>query len=64
MTPLQAARANNMVGKRELPTTVLSPRQNALADYIAAHQDLEWKNAIGLDLEAAWANVEKVWPQR
>lgn len=59
MTPLQAAKANSLVGQRQLPSEVLSPRQNELADFIAKNKNLKWKDAIGVDLEVAWKAVVK-----
>lgn len=57
MTPLQAARANALVGKRQSPVAILSPKQIALAKYIEANPAKNWKNVIGEDMMRAWEEV-------
>jgi hypothetical protein len=57
MTPLQAARANALVGKRQSPAAILSPKQIALAKYIEANPAKNWKNVIGEDMMRAWQEV-------
>lgn len=57
MTPMQAARANALVGKRKSPNEVLSPKQITLANYIEANPNKNWKNVIGEDLAVAWEQV-------
>ncbi|MFN7119513.1 MAG: VPGUxxT family thioredoxin-like (seleno)protein, type 2 [Saprospiraceae bacterium] len=59
MTPLQAARANALVGKGKSPDAVLSPKQVQLAKYIEDHANKDWKNVIGEDLISAWEQVNK-----
>jgi hypothetical protein len=55
MTTLQACRINSMVGKNQSPESLLSPRQLALLQKIAAHPDKKWPNMIGRkDLARAW----------
>lgn len=60
MTKLQAVKANSLVGQRQSPASVLSPRQVALADFIAQNKNLKWKDLVGVDLVEGWASVEKV----
>lgn len=60
MTALQSAKANSLVGQRQLPNEVLSPRQIELADFIVKNQNLKWEKVIGVELGAAWGKVEKV----
>lgn len=55
MTDLQATKANALVGKRQLPDAVLSPRQIELANFIANNKNLDWKSAINVNFEKAWA---------
>jgi hypothetical protein len=60
MTSLQACRANNLVGKNISPDKLLSPRQVALLEKIAALPAKKWKNMIGRkDLVQAWAEVSE-----
>lgn len=54
MTDLQATKANVLVGKRQSPNAVLSPKQVELANFIAKNQNLGWKNAINVDFKKAW----------
>jgi hypothetical protein len=62
MTSLQACRANRLIGQRESPESVLSPRQMALYEFIRNNNGRAWKNAIGQeDMVQAWASAEKVW---
>ncbi|MCB9276363.1 MAG: thioredoxin family protein [Lewinellaceae bacterium] len=54
MTPLQAARANALIGQGLPPEKVLSPRQLALAEAIGRKPESSWDNAIGKDIMQAW----------
>ncbi len=55
MTALQACRANSLVGKKQSPDTVLSPRQLALLQKIKENPKKPWKNRIGgRDMAKAW----------
>ncbi|MEM9917631.1 MAG: VPGUxxT family thioredoxin-like (seleno)protein, type 2 [Bacteroidota bacterium] len=58
MTQLQAARVNSLLGRRQLPEQVLSPRQQALVEYIRAHPNHQWPIAINQDFVRAWEKVE------
>jgi hypothetical protein len=59
MTALQACRANSLVGRRQSPNDLLSPRQQALLKKISDHPDKKWKNMIGrYDLAAAWEEID------
>jgi peptide methionine sulfoxide reductase MsrA len=60
MTPLQATRANSLVGNRRSPEQILSPQQIALADFIKNHPELNWKTAIEQDFLSAWDKAMKV----
>ena len=57
MTPLQAARANSLIGKGKSPNAVLSPKQMELATYIQENPNKKWENVIGKDLLATWQSV-------
>ncbi len=57
MTPLQAARANALVGKGKSPNEVLSPKQIQLAKHIENQPNKGWKNVIGEDLIIVWEQV-------
>lgn len=54
MTPLQASRANSLVGNRKSPEAVLSPEQIALANFIQQHPEKDWTSAIEQDFLTAW----------
>jgi len=54
MTPLQAARANALIGQGRPPEGVLSLRQIELAKQAKAHPGRKWENAIGKDMMEAW----------
>ncbi|MCB9285812.1 MAG: thioredoxin family protein [Lewinellaceae bacterium] len=54
MFPLQAARANALIGQGKSPEAVLSPRQVALAKQAKAHPEKKWADAIGKDMMSAW----------
>ena len=57
MTTLQACRANSLVGNRQSPDALLSPRQLSLLKKVIESQNTG-KNMIGrLDLSAAWAEI-------
>ena len=60
MTAQQAVKANSLVGQRQSPEEVLSPRQVELAEYILMKKSLEWKDVIGVEIGAAWQLVEEV----
>ncbi|MBK6993734.1 MAG: thioredoxin family protein [Lewinellaceae bacterium] len=55
MTSLQACLANSLVGRRQSPDELFSPRQLELLGKVAANPKKEWKNMIGRkDLAIAW----------
>ncbi|MEZ5043877.1 MAG: VPGUxxT family thioredoxin-like (seleno)protein, type 2 [Saprospiraceae bacterium] len=60
MTAIQATKANSLIGQQQSPDEVLSPRQLQMLNYIKQNLSKPWKEVIGLDLEQAWALVEKV----
>ncbi|MEO1259938.1 MAG: VPGUxxT family thioredoxin-like (seleno)protein, type 2 [Bacteroidota bacterium] len=60
MTKLQAVKANSLVGQRQAPDAVLSPRQIELAAFIAKNKDKKWKDMIGEDVVAGWETVEQM----
>ena len=60
MTKLQAVKANSLVGQRQSPTSVLSPRQIELADYIAKNKHKKWEDMIGQDVVTGWEAVDKL----
>lgn len=58
MTSLQACRTNSLVGKRQSPDALFSPRQLALLQKVRENRSKPWKNNIGRkDLTAAWAEM-------
>ena len=57
MTPIQAARANALIGKGQSPDAVLSPRQIAWSQRLKAQPKSKWKNRIGVDLVAGWKDL-------
>lgn len=58
MTSLQACRANSLVGNKQLPDDLLSPRQLKLLQKVRESSKKGWKNMIGRkDLTKAWAEV-------
>lgn len=61
MTPLQAMRANSLVGNGKSPEVVLSSRQIELAKFIQANPNKKWENVIGQNITEAWAAVESKW---
>ncbi|MCB0557356.1 MAG: thioredoxin family protein [Lewinellaceae bacterium] len=54
MFPLQAARANALIGQGKSPEGVLSPRQVELASQVNAHPERKWECAIERDIMKAW----------
>ena len=60
MTPIQATKANSLIGQGVSPDEVFSARQIALLAEIQANLGKAWKEAIGVDLRTAWKSVEKV----
>ncbi|MFT4761332.1 MAG: hypothetical protein ACI9XO_001688 [Paraglaciecola sp.] len=60
MTDLQAMKANVLVGKRQLPDAVLSPRQMEFANFIAKNKSLKWTSVINMSFEKAWENCESL----
>ena len=60
MTPLQAARANSMVGQGNKPKMVLSPRQLELVQIIRKNPNEKWPNLINVELGKAWEQIEKI----
>jgi hypothetical protein len=54
MTPLQATRANSLIGRGMSPEAVLSPRQVALAREVRANPAKGWKSLIGKGIEPWW----------
>ena len=59
MTELQAVKANSLVGQRQSPEEVLSPRQVELGVFISKNKNRKWKDLIGVDIEEGWAAIEK-----
>lgn len=58
MTSLQACRANSLVGKRQSPDELLSPRQLNLLKKVVENPKKNWNNMIGRkDLAAAWTEI-------
>ena len=60
MTQLQAAKVNSLIGSGKSPSSILSPRQLALAAHIQANPKKRWKNAINEDLVEAWKGLENL----
>lgn len=56
MTGLQAARVNALL-KRPDHLELLSPAQRSLLERIRKNSEAGWKNVIGKDLTAAWADL-------
>lgn len=54
MFPLQAARANALIGQGKSPERVLSPRQVELAKQAKAHPEINKAGAIGKDMMEVW----------
>ncbi|MCB0563672.1 MAG: thioredoxin family protein [Phaeodactylibacter sp.] len=59
MFPLQAARANALIGQGMSPEGVLSPRQVELANQMKAHPEKKWESVIGKDMMKAWEWKER-----
>ncbi len=57
MTQMQATKVNSLIGQRQLPDALLSPRQLALLKEIQAKPNGKWKNAINKDFKAAWEAI-------
>ena len=57
MTQMQATKVNSLIGQRQLPDALLSPRQLALLKKIQATPKGKWKNAINKDFVKAWEAV-------
>ncbi|MEM1124230.1 MAG: VPGUxxT family thioredoxin-like (seleno)protein, type 2 [Bacteroidota bacterium] len=57
MTQLQALKVNSLIGQRQVPDAILSPRQLALLKYIRANPNGQWKNQINVDFVEAWKEV-------
>ncbi len=57
MTQLQAVKVNSLIGQRQLPDALLSPRQLALLKTIQANPNGQWKDRINEDFVAAWEEV-------
>jgi len=57
MTQMQATKVNSLIGQRQLPDALLSPRQVALLKKIQANPKGKWKNAINKDFVKAWEAV-------
>lgn len=61
MTPMQAARANSLVGKSASPEFVLSPRQIELGRFAAENNKLKWPIALdSADFTKAWDEASKI----
>ncbi len=58
MTQIQATKVNSLLGQRQLPDDLLSPRQLALLKEIQANPNGKWENAINKDFVAAWEAVQ------
>ncbi len=59
MTPLQAVRANSLIGKGQSPNAIFSPRQLTALKYIQEHPGKKWKSAINENIIKAWENLVK-----
>jgi len=57
MTQLQAVKVNSLIGQRQLPDALLSPRQLALLKTIQANPNGQWKNRINEDFVAGWTEI-------
>ena len=57
MTQLQAVKVNSLIGQRELPDILLSPRQLELLKSIQANPNGPWKNSINKDFVKAWEEI-------
>lgn len=57
MTPLQATRANALVGKRQSPDHLFSPRQLSILEKVKTQPNRKWESLIGLSLEEGWRKV-------
>jgi len=54
MTQIQATKVNSLIGQRQLPDDLLSPRQLTLLKEIQANPNGKWENAINKDFVRAW----------
>lgn len=59
MTQLQAVKVNSLIGQRQIPDALLSPRQLALLKTIQANPNGQWKNRINEDFVTAWTEIVK-----
>jgi hypothetical protein len=57
MTSLQACRINSLIGQNKSADQVLSDRQLQVLNYIKAHPNAFFKNAIGIPIEIAWKEI-------
>lgn len=57
MTQLQAVKVNSLIGQRQLPDALLSPRQLALLKKIQTNPNGQWKDRINEDFVSAWQEV-------
>ena len=57
MTQMQATKVNSLIGQRQLPDDLLSPRQLTLLKEIQANPTAKWENAINKDFVSAWEAV-------
>lgn len=55
MTSLQACRANSLVGNRQSPDELLSPRQLHLLEKVRENPKKDWKNRIGQSVSEMWS---------
>ena len=60
MTQLQAVKVNSLIGQRQLPDSILSPRQLTLLKKIQANPNGQWKDRINEDFVTAWQEVEEM----
>lgn len=60
MTPLQAVKANSLIGQRKSPNRVLSPRQIALATFIENNKNRKWKDFIGTNIMKGWETFDRM----
>ncbi len=60
MTQIQATKVNSLIGQRQLPNELLSPRQIELLRKIQANPNAKWKNAINKDFVEAWEAIDEV----
>lgn len=58
MTPMQAARVNVALDRKQDPTPLLSPRQVAMVALVKAHP-ADWPVAVGVPIMEGWTAAQK-----